>query len=253
MNDAVDRVIVEREAMDRGFPAALILSLSAHALLVGGAFAATLLGAREPVLKVADGIAVALPPGGGGPPSVEPPAPAPAQPEPAPPVTAPSKPEPPPKIQKPPKEERRKGPPEPDARRSKKQKTEKSPPPQPAGGSSTQPGTAQIGGIAFGPAGPGVPGGTDPMGDWYMAGVVRKIGLIWHQQIRAGHTQAVVVELTILADGSVDDIRVVQSSGVVLLDLAAHRAISSAAPFAPLPRAYDTDRHTIQLRFLPSN
>jgi len=51
----------------------------------------------------------------------------------------------------------------------------------------------------------------------------------------------------------VTDVRVVQSSGVTLLDLAAQRAIASAAPFGPLPRNYGTDRYTIQALFKPTS
>ena len=39
MNDPVDRLLDERQAMDRGWPGGLIVSLFAHLMLVGGAFA----------------------------------------------------------------------------------------------------------------------------------------------------------------------------------------------------------------------
>ena len=57
---------------------------------------------------------------------------------------------------------------------------------------------------------------------------------------------------TILADGSVTDVNVVQSSGATLLDLAAKRAVLSAAPFGPLPKDYGTNRNTIQALFKPT-
>jgi protein TonB len=106
-------------------------------------------------------------------------------------------------------------------------------------------------GLEFGPPGAGVPGGTDPFGDWYLAGVQRKIWTIWAQQVRTDFRQPIAVLFTILADGSVTDVRVVQSSGVALLDLAAQRAVASAAPFGPLPRDYGTNRYTIQGIFKP--
>ncbi len=56
VNDAVDRLIVEREAMDRGLPGGVVLSISAHAFLVAGVFLAALLGPKEPLLKVQDRI-----------------------------------------------------------------------------------------------------------------------------------------------------------------------------------------------------
>jgi protein TonB len=91
------------------------------------------------------------------------------------------------------------------------------------------------------------------LGDWYLAGVQRKIWVIWSQQIRAETQQAVTVRFTILADGSITDMTVVQPSGIVTLDLAAQRAISSAAPFGPLPKNYGTDRFTIQAVFKPTS
>jgi TonB family protein len=104
----------------------------------------------------------------------------------------------------------------------------------------------------IGPAGPGAPGGTDAGGDWYLAGVQRKIWMVWTQQIRTGHTQPIGVSFTILADGSVTDVRVVQSSGAALLDLAAQRSVVSAAPFHALPKDYGTNRYTIQAIFRPT-
>ena len=106
-------------------------------------------------------------------------------------------------------------------------------------------------GLEFGPPGAGVPGGTDPFGDWYLAGVQRKIWTIWTQQLKGDLRQPIAVLFTILADGSVTDVRVAQSSGAALLDLAAQRAVFSAAPFGPLPRNYGTNRYTIQAIFKP--
>jgi TonB family protein len=107
--------------------------------------------------------------------------------------------------------------------------------------------------VAFGPPGPGVPGGTDPFGDWYMAGVQRKIWMLWTQQVREAAAPEVVVAFTILADGSVTDVQLIQSSSIFLLDQAAQRAIQTAAPFGPLPRDYGTNRITIHARFKPAS
>lgn len=264
MKDAVTTAIVERSSLDRGFSRGVALSILGHLLLFGTAIGATLLRPRQPVLNVMEGFTVPLPPGGGGR-SGPPPAPAEAaQAEPRPPAQEPPKPEPPPKIVKPPKEEPKRGLPAPDAKPSKK-KAEK-PQPAPAGPERGRPQTQASGarggtGTAsqfpgldmIGPEGPGVPGGTDPMGDWYLAGVQRKIWLIWTQQIKSGFNQPVTVAFTILADGALDpDVRIVQSSGVSLLDLAAKRAVYSAAPFAPLPKDYGTNRFTIQAVFKPT-
>jgi outer membrane biosynthesis protein TonB len=48
-------------------------------------------------------------------------------------------------------------------------------------------------------------------------------------------------------------VSVVQSSGATLLDLAAKRAVFSAAPFGPLPKDYGTNRKTIQALFKPTS
>jgi len=253
VNDPVDRLLDERQAMDRGLPGGMLISLFAHLMLVGGAFAVVLLSPHEPPLKVMDGFVVPLPPGGFGRPNVEPPAAPSAAPHPAPSEEPALNPEPPPKVIKPPKPEPRHGLPEPDARRVKA-RPEPTPPARLASTSSDRsPGrSTETPGFEFGPPGPGVPGGTDMMGDWYLAGVQRKVWTIWVQQIKANFTQPITVQFTILADGSVDDVRLVQSSGVSMLDLAAQRAIYNAAPFGPLPKQYGTSRFTIQGIFKPA-
>lgn len=254
MIDAVDRLIVEREEMDQGLPGGMILSVVGHGLLLGGTVLIALLGPREPILKTQDGFMVPLPRGGQGSPTAQDPAPAPEVAQPVKPeAVPPPKPEPQ-KVLKPPKEEPRKGLPDLDAKKARA-KPDKSPTPPPrAGGMAGGTGTStQTPGLEFGPPGAGVPGGTDVGGDWYLAGVQRKIWLLWSQQIRAAGTESVTVSFTILADGSVTDIKVVQPSGVFTLDLAAQRAITSAAPFGPLPKNYGTDRYPIQALFKPTS
>ena len=254
MNDAVDRVLLEREGMDQGLPLSMAFSLLAHAVLVGIPLLASLLRPSQPLIKIMDGFAVQLPRGGGGTPSTEPPAPAQQPPVSAPPETAPPAPEKKQDVLKPPKEPPKKGLPELDAKKSKKAKPEKSPPPQAASGGV--PGATghsnKTPGFEFAQAGPGLPDGTDLAGDWYLAAVQQRIWMIWTQQIKAGMAQAVIVSFTIQADGSVTDVEVIQSSGASLLDLAAKRAIYSAAPFGPLPKHYGTNRITIQGIFKPT-
>jgi TonB family protein len=263
VNDAVDRLIVEREAMDHGFEGGMLLSAFAHVFLIGTAIAAPYLAPKKPPIIVADAFAVPMPPGGGGPRNPDPPAPAKA----AAPDPEPAAPEPAPKFIKPPSKTeppKTKGLPLPDAKTTKKAKKEE-PPVAPAtektsakskasgggavGGTGTNPSTP---GLEFGPPGPGVPTGTDWLGDWYLAGVQRKIWSIWTQQIKSDFNQPITVRFTIQADGSVDNVEVLQSSGASLLDLAAKRAVYSAAPFGPLPKSYATTSFTIQAVFKPS-
>jgi protein TonB len=204
---------------------------------------------------VAPGFVVPLPRGGGGTPRVEPAAPAPApEPEPVRPEPPAPKAVPPPKVIKPPKEAPRRGLPPVEARRSRATPAP-TPPSRPG---PAERGTAAAGGrttttpgIEFGPAGPGVPGGAET-GDYYLAGVQQKIWTLWTQQIKTGFTRPVTVSFTILANGSVEDVRVVQSSGASLLDFAAQRSVLSAAPFRPLPKDYGTNRYTIQAIFRPT-
>ncbi|HEU0091609.1 MAG TPA: hypothetical protein VFS78_05825, partial [Vicinamibacteria bacterium] len=61
MNEAVDRVLEGREAMDRGFPGGILMSGMAHLLLVGGVFAASWFGPRRPAIEVVPGFIVPLP------------------------------------------------------------------------------------------------------------------------------------------------------------------------------------------------
>jgi TonB family protein len=268
MNEAVDRVIEQREAMDRGFPAGMALSGVVHLLVVAAGFGAAWMGHRTPDLKIAIGTVIPLPPGGGGPAAPEPapaavapPVTAPVVQEPAPPAPAP-----PPKVLKPPKEEPRKGIPPPDAKKTKPKPEKATPPPRygppvperaatatgAAGATGTSSATPGLGMV--GPPGPGVPNGTDPMGDWYLAGVQRKVWLIWMRQVKSNFTQPITISFTITADGSLEDgsVRILQSSGIQLLDYAAQRAVSSAAPFGALPRTYGTNRYTIQALFQPT-
>ena len=258
MIDAVDRVLADRQSLDRGLNGGLLVSSAAHVLLVVLAVAVPLLLPAAPPLRVQDGFVVAMPPGGGGTPNANPaPAPVPtqppAQPEPAPPPE-PEPPQPePPKILKPPKEPPKKGLSDPTA--SSKTRPAPSEPPRPArGGTPGGTGTSsQPLGLEFGPSGPGVPGGTDPFGDWYLAGVQRKIWMLWSQQVREAASREVVVAFTITSDGAVGDVHVTSPSGIFLLDQAAQRAVLNAAPFGPLPKDYGTNRITIRAIFRPTS
>jgi TonB family protein len=247
--DAVDRLIAEREAMDRGFPAGVMFSATAHVFLLGAAIALPFLLPPKPLIMPGSVVWVALPRGGGGDPNAQAPAPA-ATPMPS--AEPAAKPEPAPKILKPPKDEKRKGLPELDAKKTRGHKDKE---PVAArttgapGGTSTSTG---VPGLPSLPVGPGTADGVDSGGDWYLAGVQRKIWVVWMGLVKPQTAVPAVVMFTILADGSVAELRVVQTSGVTLVDLAAQRAIQSAAPFAPLPREYGTPRFTLQAVFKPT-
>jgi protein TonB len=58
-----------------------------------------------------------------------------------------------------------------------------------------------------------------------------------------------IVTFEILRDGSIRNVRLVQSSGNRTLDYSAERAITEAAPFSPLPAAYSGSYATIEFQF----
>jgi protein TonB len=60
---------------------------------------------------------------------------------------------------------------------------------------------------------------------------------------------AAIVTFEILRDGQIRNVRVVQSSGNVLLDNSAQRAIFEAAPFPPLPATYEGNSAVIEFWF----
>ena len=266
MNDPVDGVLAQREALDRGFSSSLLVSGLGHGALLGAAFLAAFLTPKAPLINIASGFVVQLPRGGGGNPNPAPAAPAPPKPEPK---EAEPAPEPePPKIIKPPAEEPRKGLPELESKKTAKKPEPTRASPRTASATpaaAARPGTArstgpggtgtsnQPLGLEMLPVGPGVPGGADG-GDYYMAGVQRKIWTIWMQQVKNDFSQPVSIVFTIMADGTVPfgTVRISSSSGVTLLDNAAQRAVLTAAPFSPLPRDYGTSQITVQAHFRPT-
>jgi protein TonB len=262
VSDSISELLAERERQDHGLPTTLLVSVTAHFGLAGLVVLLPMVLPQQPKINVADGFAVVVPRGGGGTPQVTtPPAPEPAA-KPKPEESA--APAAPPVVLKPPP----KAEPRPNALPLPDSKTRRPPTPPPVRAATrptTTPSTGSAGkapsktaasatpGIELGlPPGPGVPTGTDSGGDWYLASVQQKIWMLWNQQIKTGFTQSVGVEFTIMPDGSVTGVRVTQSSGSTLLDLAAQRAVSNAAPFAPLPREYGQNPRTIQALFKPT-
>lgn len=265
MRDAVDAVIEAREALDHGFSGSLILSGLVHGSIVGGALLVAFLTPKQPLVRIAFGEAIPMS-GGRGNPNPAPKAPA------APPATQPAKaepapePEPPPQIAKPPQPTQRQGLPDPDVKPSARPTKPEAPRPLPR---SSAPAAAQAStasrassgggtgtanepiGLAVMPDGPGVGRGIDS-GDYYMAGVQRKIWSIWLQQVKQTFPQPVIVMFTINPDGSVPSVQVTQSSGVTMLDLAARRAVQTAAPFSAFPRDYENRSITVQAEFRPT-
>ena len=263
MNDPIDRLIAERQRLDRGFPVTALASLAAHLGVAGLAFGLPLLLPREPPLRIAEGFSVVLPRGGGGSPlAAAPPAAAPA-PQPVPAAVGPApapesaqapdsgaEAERPPAARFPPL--RAAGPRAAAGAGLPERRPGEVPRVPPAGVPGGKGAGSATPGLEFGPPGPGVPDGTDTGGDWYLAGVQQKIWMLWNQQIKSGFSQPVGITFTILPDGNVTDVRVTQPSGARMLDMAAQRAVLNAAPFGALPRENGQNPRTIQALFKPA-
>jgi len=97
----------------------------------------------------------------------------------------------------------------------------------------------------------GDPNGVTSANSWYLAGVQAKVWAVWASGMRPDFVTPVEIQFTILEDGSLADPLVVAGSGSFVIDLAATRAIVSAAPFAPLPKSMETKAITIRAHFKP--
>jgi TonB family protein len=91
-----------------------------------------------------------------------------------------------------------------------------------------------------------------PSGDWYLATIQSRVWAFWAASVHPGVQAPAVIEFTISRDGSVEGIRVVESSGDTTYDQAARRALDLAAPFPPLPKHYLSERCTIRGVFRPN-
>jgi TonB family protein len=81
---------------------------------------------------------------------------------------------------------------------------------------------------------------------YYLDRLLSLIDANWVRPSIGGGAYAIVT-FHINRDGSLSDLRVAQSSGYNSFDLAALRAVQNAAPFPPLPRAYNHDDLGIHL------
>jgi protein TonB len=82
----------------------------------------------------------------------------------------------------------------------------------------------------------------------YFTSMRKSIELVWVYPSEAasrGLHGNVNLEFTIQKNGSVSNIKVVQSSGFKILDDAVIEAIRLASPFAPLPASFDQERKVV--------
>src|SRR5215470_12198342 len=89
----------------------------------------------------------------------------------------------------------------------------------------------------------------------YMGELIKRVRYNWYSVIpevarRGEKAGRVVVIFTIFQDGKVQDLRLVASSNVDVLDRAARAAIKLSDPFAALPSDFKGDHIILQFSFL---
>ncbi len=86
----------------------------------------------------------------------------------------------------------------------------------------------------------------------YFTHIKRKIELVWEyprEAVEMGQEGTLVLRFTILKDGRLAGVWLVQSSGYRLLDEEAINAVKEAAPFNPIPDRLKKDHLNIEARF----
>ncbi len=84
----------------------------------------------------------------------------------------------------------------------------------------------------------------------YVDEMRRRIAAKWNQaDIRATPAQFVAISFTIARNGAVSDVAVSHPSGNILLDSSAKRAVLDVNPLAPLPREFEKNQTTVEIRF----
>lgn len=79
----------------------------------------------------------------------------------------------------------------------------------------------------------------------YFAKLKSKIELVWNYpslSIMRGEQGTVKLKFTIRADGTLEDVKVIESSGYTLLDEEAVRAVKVASPYPPFPPSWGLKR-----------
>ena len=88
----------------------------------------------------------------------------------------------------------------------------------------------------------------------YVNAALQRVRNNWYavmpEMARKGEKGRVSVVFTIVRDGKVQDLRVVESSGVDPLDKGAISAVQLSVPFAALPSDFKPDRIVLRIPFL---
>jgi protein TonB len=86
---------------------------------------------------------------------------------------------------------------------------------------------------------------------YYLEAIERKVSQNWYAAVATGSEgYTCVVYFRLRRNGAIDDIRIETGSGNAYFDRTALRAIRSAAPFPPLPRAFTDDYLGIHFTFV---
>lgn len=86
----------------------------------------------------------------------------------------------------------------------------------------------------------------------YFTGIKRNVENLWaypHEAMNAGAGGNTVLRFTLSRDGALDEVRVITTAGVAVLDNAAMVAVRNAAPFAPFPAGLDKEKIHIVATF----
>ena len=86
---------------------------------------------------------------------------------------------------------------------------------------------------------------------YYLSAIERKVSQNWFSGVSSGGVElSCIVYFRLRKDGRIDDLRVEQGSGNSYFDRSATRAVRSAAPFPPLPRAFSDEFLGIHFTFV---
>lgn len=249
MHDGVADVLAERARLDRGASLGIVVSVLLHgALAAAFVYAATHASAPVPASVINIQFANVAPAAPAGPAAeVRPSTPAPA-PEPKVEEKKPELQEPKPAVPEPPKKpEKNTVPLDPFGRSTKKGSekpaVEKAAPAPAAPGTGTTMPEVPVGGSGI----TGLEGGDFPY-TIYLQGMQRRIGGNWFRPPGSFGT-GVVISFRIQRDGTINEAKVVTSSGNGTFDRAALSAVRNSTPLNPLPYSYNGTYLGVTLTF----
>lgn len=120
-------------------------------------------------------------------------------------------------------------------------------PPRPAGATRGSPQGSPTSNLAFGATEVAGLDNPDFVYGYYLNQMLGMIHSQWNRPALGSGVEAIVA-FRVARDGSVSGLRISQSSGYSQYDLAALRAVQSAAPFPPLPQSYRHGSLGVNLR-----